>query len=94
MTIDRLGGIDPLKNITNAQKSHRVNGTAPSDSISVSSEAKELSEALFAMEAAKSSPDVRAERVAAVMEKIKNPSYINDAVVDIVADRMMDVFGV
>lgn len=94
MTIDRLGGIDPLKNISNTQKSHRVSGASPSDSISVSSEAKELSEAFFAMEAAKASPDVRADKVAEVMEKIKNPSYINDTVVNIVAERMMDVFGV
>ncbi len=94
MTIDRLGGIDPLKNVSNTQKSHRVSGASPSDSISVSSEAKELSEVYFAMEAAKSSPDVRADKVAAVMEKLKDPSYINDSVVDMVADRMMDVFGV
>lgn len=94
MTIDRLGGIDPLKNVSNTQKAHRVSGTAPSDSISLSSEAKELSEAYFAMEAAKAAPDVRADRVAAVMEKLKDPSYVNEAVVDMVADRLMDVFGV
>lgn len=94
MTIDRLGGIDPLKNVNSTQKAHRVSGTAPSDSISLSSEAKELSEAYFAMEAAKAAPDVRADRVAAVMEKLKDPSYVNEAVVDMVADRLMDVFGV
>ena len=54
MTIDRLGGIDPLKNVNNTQKPHRVSGTAPSDSISLSSEAKELSEVYSAMEAANS----------------------------------------
>jgi len=94
MTIDRLGGIDPLQNVNKTQKPHRVSGTNPSDSISLSSEAKELSEVYSAMEAAKAAPDVRADKVAAVMEKMKDPSYINDSVVDMVADRMMDVFGV
>lgn len=94
MTIDRLGGIDPLKNVNSTQKPHRVSGTAPSDSISLSSEAKELSEVYSAMEAANSAPDVRADKVAAVMEKMKDPNYINDSVVDLVADRLMDVFGV
>lgn len=94
MMIDRLGGIDPLKNVQSTQKPGKVNGTAKTDSISVSPEAKELAEAYSAMDAAKSSPDVRADRVAEVMQKIKDPSYVNKAVVDIVADRLMDVYGV
>ena len=52
MMIDRLGGIDPMKNAQNTYKQPRVSGTAQSDSINVSAEAKELSEAYFAMEAA------------------------------------------
>ncbi len=93
MMIDRLGGIDPLKNTQSTHKAHRASGSAPTDSISVSAEAKERAEAYFAMEAVNSAADVRSDRVAAVMEKIKDPAYIDQAVVDIVADRLMDVFG-
>lgn len=93
MMIDRLGGIDPLINAQKTYKAPHVSGTAQSDSINVSSEAKELSEAYFAMEAAGSAPDVRSERVAEVIQKIKDPAYINKAVVDLVADRIMDVYG-
>ena len=45
------------------------------------------------MEAANAAPDVRADRVAEVMQKMKDPSYINKSVVDLVADRLMDVYG-
>jgi len=93
MMIDRLGGIDPLKNVQNTQKAHRAGGNARSDSISVSDKAKELSEVYQAMETANTAPDVRSERVAEVMEKIKDPAYINKSVVDLVADRLMDVYG-
>jgi negative regulator of flagellin synthesis FlgM len=93
MMIDRLGGLDPLKNVQNTQKPGRVNGTAKPDSISVSAEAKELSEVYSALDAAGSAPDVRADRVAEVMQKMKDPSYINKSVVDLVADRLMDVYG-
>jgi len=93
MMIDRLGGVDPLKNVQNTQKTSRVNGTAKTDSISVSAEAKELSEVYSAMEAANAAPDVRSDRVAEVMQKIKDPSYINKSVVSMVADRLMDVYG-
>ena len=91
--IDRLGGIDPLKNVQNTQKTHRVNEAANPDSISVSAKAKELSEVYSAIETAGAAPDVRADRVAEVMEKIKDPAYINKSVVDLVADRIMDVYG-
>lgn len=94
MMIDRLGGIDPLKNVQNTQKTHRVSGTGQSDSVSVSPEAKELAEAYFAMDAVAQAPDVRADRVAEVMQKMKDPSYINKSVVDLVADRIMDVYGI
>lgn len=94
MMIDRLGGIDPLKNVQNTYKTPRVSGTAQSDSINVSTEAKELSEAYFALEVAGAAPDVRSERVAEVIQKMKDPEYINKAVVDLVADRLMDVYGI
>lgn len=91
--IDRLGGIDPLKNVQNTHKAHRTGGASQSDSISVSAEAKNLSEVYYALEAAGTAPDVRAERVAEVLEKMKDPSYINKSVVDLVADRIMDSYG-
>lgn len=91
--IDRLGGIDPLNNVQNTHKANKANKTAQPDSISVSAEAKELSEVYYAMEAAGSAPDVRSERVAEVLEKIKDPNYINKSVIDLVADRLMDVYG-
>jgi len=94
MMIDRLGGIDPLKNVQNTQKPQRAKETAQPDSINVSEEARVRAEVLYAMDAAGSTPDIREDRVAEVMEKIKDPDYVNKAVVDIVADRLLDVFGV
>ena len=94
MMIDRLGGIDPLKNVQNTQKTHRAKESAQPDSINVSDEARLRAEVFQAMEAVGSAPDVRSERVAEVIKKIEDPAYINNAVVDIVADRLMDVFGV
>ena len=93
MMIDRLGGINPIDNVQKSQNARRVSGTAQSDSIHVSEEAKELSEVYSAMDAVQKAPDVRSERIAEVMEKIKDPAYINKAVVDIVADRILDVYG-
>lgn len=95
MVIDRLRGTDPLSNLQNTQKSQYKGGVKPApDSINISDEAKEMAEAYYASEVAASTPDVRADRIAEVKEKIKNPAYINQAVLNTVADRIMDAFGI
>ncbi len=94
MIIDRLGGLDPLKNVQNAQKPQsRQTVSVQRDSINVSDEARELAEAYYVSEIAASTPDVRADRIAEVKEKLKDPDYINKAVLDTVAGRIMDVYG-
>ena len=39
-------------------------------------------------------PDVRADRIAEIKAKIKDPSYLNSAVVASAADRIMASFGI
>ncbi len=95
MIIDRLGGIDPLKNVQNtqkaAQKSAYVQGR---DSITVSAEAQEMAEAYYASEVAAQTPDVRMDKIAEIKEKIKDPNYITSAMVDVAAERFMDSLGI
>lgn len=94
MMIDKIGGINSLNNV---QNTHRINGTdnvsAGADSINVSDEAKEMAEVYYMKQVAASTPDVRADRVAEIREKIKDPSYLNDAVINSTADRIMTSFG-
>ena len=93
MVIDRLGGINPLDNLQNAQKAQGSRGGDVADSVSVSAEARRRAEMHFAMDAVRAAPDVRADRVAEVSEKIKDPNYVTKAVIDIVADRFLDELG-
>ena len=44
-------------------------------------------------EIAASTPDVRSDLVAKVKDKIKDPNYINSAVISSVADRFLDSIG-
>ena len=92
--IDKIGGINSLNNV---QNTHRINGTdnvsAGTDSINVSDEAKEMAEVYYMKQVAANTPDVRADRVAEIREKIKDPSYLNDAVINSTADRIMTSFG-
>jgi len=92
--IDKVGGINPLNNLQNTR---RTNDTSKintgSDSISVSEEAKKMAEAYYLKEVAADTPDVRADLVAQIKEKIKDPSYLNSDVINSAAERIMDSYG-
>ncbi len=94
MTIERLGPVDPLQNPRKNSRSERAGQAGGSDSVSLSKEAVEKGEAFQAYELARTSPDVRADRVAELKAKIDDPNYINDAVVKMTAEKIIDqLFG-
>ncbi len=93
MTIDRVGPMDPLQNLRKTDKNERVQRIDGADSISLSQEARSKSELYNAAEIAKSSPEVRADRVEEVKRKLQDPNYISEKVIDELADRLMELFG-
>ncbi len=92
--IDRLGGINPLENLSNTSKLQKTRDFEKPDAINISEEAKSLSEIYFAMDAVQAVPDIRADKVAEVLEKIKDPEYITQKIIDIVADRFLSENGI
>jgi negative regulator of flagellin synthesis FlgM len=94
MTIDRIGPVDPLSRFNKTEKTVRSELKEKTDSIDVSSEAKKSAELLQTMETVKLAPDVREDRIAEVKARLQDPNYINDTVVDSVADKLMDLFGI
>jgi negative regulator of flagellin synthesis FlgM len=92
--IERLGGLDPLKNVQSSQKMvNKAPVKMGEDTVSVSAEAKEMAEAYYLTEVASSTPDVRSDLVSQIKEKIKDPSYINNAVISSTADKFMESIG-
>ncbi|MGI5101993.1 flagellar biosynthesis anti-sigma factor FlgM [Treponema vincentii] len=93
MTIDRLNGIDPVKPVQPIQRTQRTEVLNKADAVSVSSEARVLSDANIALEAVRNAPDIREDKVAEVKKKFEDPSYINNALLELVADRILDDYG-
>jgi len=94
MTIDRIGSIDSIQPGKKPGRTEHVPGSPKTDSISISSEAQKKAETFRVQELAAAAPDVRSERVAELREKINDPSYINDKVINATADKLMDaLFG-
>ena len=94
MTIDRIGSIDPIQPGKKPGRANQVNESPKADSISISSAAYEKAELFRIQELAAAAPETRADRVAELREKINDPSYINDKVMNATADKLIDaLFG-
>jgi len=94
MTIDRISSIDPIQPGKKLGQSNKVSESGGADSISISSEAQEKAELFRVRELAAAAPEVRAEKVAELKEKINDPSYIDDKVMNATADKLIDaLFG-
>ncbi len=94
MTIDKLGSINPIQNYNKNGKTGKASPKAERDSISVSSEARAMGEVFQVAEAVREAPDIRMDRVEEVRAKLNDPDYINNSVINSVADKIMDMFNV
>jgi negative regulator of flagellin synthesis FlgM len=93
MTIDRLGPLDPVSKYNKTAKTSRPAYVPGKDSIDVSEEAKARAELLQATELVRASADIREDRVAEAKKRLEDPNYVNDRVKGLIADRILDVFG-
>lgn len=93
MTINRIGPSDPINNINKKDKVGQKQPISSQDSIKVSKNAIDKSELIKAAGIAKNAPDIRADRVAEVKAKLADPNYINETVINSVADKIMEDFG-
>jgi negative regulator of flagellin synthesis FlgM len=94
MTIEGLGPTDPISKYNKTEKPEKPSKTDKKDSIHVSAEAKSMGEIYKASEEVKNIPDVRQDRIDEVKEKLKDPSYINDRIIDSVANSIMESFNI
>jgi len=90
MTIDRLNSIDPLRDPMKPAAGGRAQAPGTGDSISISPGAAEKAELFNALEIAKAAPEVRADRVAELKARMADPTYLDDSVISMTADRILE----
>ena len=92
--INGVNNVTQLNNVQNIRKTdNSAKVKAESDSISVSKEAVEMAEAYYMDNVAADTPDVRADRIAEVKAKIKDPSYLSNAIIQSTAEKLMTSYG-
>ena len=92
MTIERLGPVDPVSKFNKTDKASKPAKQDGADSISFSEEAKSKGEIYKATEEVKLSPEIRQDRIDEVKKKLQDPNYIDDKVVEAVAEKVMNLF--
>ena len=92
MTIEKLGPINPVSKFNKTEKVEKPSTKDKSDSISFSEEAKSKGEVYKVSEEVKLTPEIRQDRIDEVKKKLQDPSYIDDKVVEVVAEQVMDLF--
>lgn len=92
-----INGVNNVAQVNNTQNLRKIENTAKvkdsADSISVSKEAKEMAEIYYMDKVAESTPDVRADKIAEIKEKIKDPSYLSEATIYSAADKFLSAIG-
>jgi negative regulator of flagellin synthesis FlgM len=94
MTVERIGPLDPASNVNKTEKPAKLKAKSDVDSINVSEEARSKAEVFKALEAAKTAPDVRMDRVEEVRRKLQDPSYPSQEVIEKAADEILKSFGI
>ena len=90
--INSINNVSQVNNVQNLRKNENVSKVSQEvDSIDVSDEAKEI---YFMEKVAKETPDVRADRIAEIKEKIKDPNYLNDTIINSAADKFLSALGI
>ncbi len=92
MTIERLGPVDPVQRYSQTEKTQRA-AKPENDSVDFSDEARMKAEVFQIAQQVRKAPDVRADRVEEVKKKLEDPNYIDDIVVEHVAEQIMDMFS-
>ncbi|MDR3324722.1 MAG: flagellar biosynthesis anti-sigma factor FlgM [Spirochaetaceae bacterium] len=86
-----VGRVNPLEQVFSGNgKANPTVKSTKGDSVSISSEAVEKAERLRVAEMVAVAPDVRADKIADLKERINNPSYMNEAVIRETAEKILD----
>jgi negative regulator of flagellin synthesis FlgM len=90
MTIDRISSINPIQPDNKPGRVNQASKTGNADSISLSSDAIAKSELYHTVEIISALPDVRVDFVADLKKRMSDPNYLNDAVLNGIAEGIMD----
>ena len=92
MTVDRIGHIEPIQPGKKTGRAESAQAIDRSDSIHISPESFAKAEKYQVVELIKASEETDEARIVELREKINDPSYINEQVINATADKILDAW--
>lgn len=93
MTINRIGSTDPINQPNKTNRTQKPVTPNSKESISVSKSAIDKAELIKTAGIVNNTPDIRMDKVEEIKAKLQDPNYINDKVINSVAEKIMEDFG-
>ena len=92
MTINRIGHVEPVPPGKRPGRNDQVGGADRTDTINLSREAIEKAEVYQVVELIKATPELDEVRIAELRQKIDDPSYLNDRIINATADKIVSAW--
>jgi negative regulator of flagellin synthesis FlgM len=92
MTVNRIGHVDPIPPGKKPGRNEQVGGDNKADTINLSAEAVEQAERYQVLELIKSAPELDDTRIAELRQKIDDPAYLNEKVVNATAENILSAW--
>ncbi|MDR0324334.1 MAG: flagellar biosynthesis anti-sigma factor FlgM [Treponema sp.] len=92
MMVDRIGPIEPVSPGRKTGRNEQVGGNSKTDTINLSSEAMEKAEKYQVIELINSAPDLDEARIAELRQKIDDPAYLNEKVINATAENIVNAW--
>ncbi|MFO7849203.1 MAG: flagellar biosynthesis anti-sigma factor FlgM [Spirochaetia bacterium] len=94
MNIERLGPVESVSKLNKNSKTQKPEKAEQKDSVNISSDAKTMGEVHKVSEQVKAGSDIRMDRVEQVKKNLEDPNYIDNKVIESVADSIMNLFDI
>ena len=89
MTVNRIGHVEPVPPGKKPGRNEHVGGIDRTDTINLTPEAREKAEVYQVMELIKSAPELDDARIAELRQKIDDPAYLNEKVINGTAEKIL-----
>jgi len=89
MTVNRIGHVEPIPQGKKPGRSEQVGGNSKTDTINVSASAMEQAERYQVLELIKSAPELDEARIVELRQRIEDPSYLNEKVINATAEKIV-----
>ena len=92
MTVNRIGHVEPIPPGKKPGRNEQVGGNSKADSINLSAEAMERAERYQVLELIKSAPELDDARIIELRQKIDDPDYLNNKVINATAENILNAW--